>query len=399
MSGDGTRSLVGGVLSGTSMDGADVIFLELEGSLAQVGSGEDEPMRWTVRAFETRPWPLALREQIREGCRVGTARALTRLHARLGEAFADAVLTVMDRAGIDAADVAAIGSHGQTLWHEPPTTDERGATLQLGDPATLAERTGIPVVSDFRARDVAAGGHGAPLVPWADRVLLHRPGITRALQNLGGIGNVTLLPGSDPDRLRAFDTGPGVALLDAAVRRATQGRLPWDVDGEMARRGSEDAELLEELLSDPFFRQEPPRSTGREHFGDRFLDDLVRDLRPDGDGWNDLIATLTALTAESIARAYRDFLPVDAIDEVVLTGGGARNGALVDRICRALDPLPVHTGADALGIDPDAREAAAFALLARAYLDEVPGNVPAATGASGPRVLGSLTPGSSRRLA
>lgn len=384
-------SLVGGLMSGTSMDGADVLFLEIEGSLA-LGT----PVRWTVRAFETHPWPLALREQIRESCRAGTARALARLHVRLGEALADAVLSVMDDAGIDSDEVAAIGSHGHTVWHEPPSGDERGATLQLGDPATLAERTGIAVVSDFRARDVAAGGHGAPLVPWADRVLLHRPGVTRAIQNLGGIGNVTLLPGDgDPAGIRAFDTGPGVALLDSAVRHATHGRLPWDVDGEMARRGTENAELLEEWLSDPFFRKDPPRSTGRERFGDRFVEDLVRERKPgSADEWNDLIATLTALTAESIARAYRDFLPVESIDEVVLAGGGARNDALVERIGRALDSLTVRTGPDALGIDPDAREAAAFAILARAHLDGIPANIPAATGASGPRVLGSLTPAS-----
>ncbi len=369
-----------GVLSGTSMDGADVIVMEIR----------DE---WRVLAFETRPWPLALREEIREGCRAGSARALAALHVRLGEAFAEAVLTVLDEAGIAPDEIAALGSHGQTLWHIPPTAEGRGASLQMGDPATLAERTGIPVVSDFRARDVAAGGHGAPLVPWSDRILFHRPGQGRALQNLGGMGNVTYLPpDGDPEGVLAFDTGPGVALLDGAVRRATKGRLPWDTDGAMAFRGREDPDLLRELMEDPFFRTPPPRSTGREYFGDGYLEDLVVRLRPHGmEAWNDLVATLTALTAESVAAAYRDFLP--GVDEVVLTGGGARNPALVQRLERALDPLPVHTGAEALGMDPDAREAACFAMLAWAHLEGLPGNVPQATGAAGPRVLGSFTPG------
>lgn len=369
-----------GVLSGTSMDGADVIVMEIR----------DE---WRVLAFETRPWPLALREEIREGCRAGSARALAALHVRLGEAFAEAVLTVLDEAGIAPDEIAALGSHGQTLWHIPPTAEGRGASLQMGDPATLAERTGIPVVSDFRARDVAAGGHGAPLVPWSDRILFHRPGQGRALQNLGGMGNVTYLPpDGDPEGVLAFDTGPGVALLDGAVRRATKGRLPWDTDGAMAFRGREDPDLLRELMEDPFFRMPPPRSTGREYFGDGYLEDLVVRLRPHGmEAWNDLVATLTALTAESVAAAYRDFLP--GVDEVVLTGGGARNPALVQRLERALDPLPVQTGAEALGMDPDAREAACFAMLAWAHLEGLPGNVPQATGAAGPRVLGSFTPG------
>lgn len=388
-------TIVGGVLSGTSMDGADVLFMEVEGPLE--GPWGLDGLRWTILAFETHPWPLALREQIRQGCRAGTGRTLAQLHVRLGEAFSEAVLKVLANAGLSAEEVAALGSHGQTVWHEPPEDGKRGATLQLGDPATLAERVGIPVVSDFRARDVAAGGHGAPLVPWTDRLLLHRPGQGRALQNLGGMGNVTFLPADgDPARIRAFDTGPGVGLLDGAVRRATQGRLPWDVDGRMAARGREDPELLAELLEHPFFGMTPPRSTGRERFGDAYLDDLVTRVAPRStEEWDDLLATLTALTAESTARSYRDFLPEEGIDQVVLTGGGARNLALVSRLEEALAPLPVATGAEALGIDPDGREAACFALLAWAYLQGIPGNVTTATGASGHRVLGSFTPGRS----
>jgi anhydro-N-acetylmuramic acid kinase len=379
---------VGGLLSGTSMDGADAILLEI--------GGEDPlALEWRVLAFRSDPWPESLGDRIRTACQAGDARTLGHLHVELGEAFAQVFLTLLEEAGTAPEDVAAVGSHGQTVWHEPPGGGNRGFSLQLGDPATLAERTGIPVVHDFRARDLAAGGHGAPLVPWPDRVLLHRPGVGRALQNLGGMGNVTFLPASgEPEGIVAFDTGPGVALLDGAARRASGGAEPYDVDGKRAARGTVDPDLLEELLTHPFFRVPPPRSTGRETFGDAFLDRVVARMPPrDSRGWDDLLATLTALTAESVARAFADHLPAGEVHEVVLAGGGARNPALVRALTRALHPLPVRTGADALGVDPDAREAAAFAVLAWAHLRGIPGSLPRVTGAEGPRVLGSLTPG------
>ncbi len=379
---------VGGLLSGTSMDGADAILLE-------VGGTDPMALEWRVLAFRSDPWPEPLRARIGAACRGGDGRALGHLHVELGEAFARVFLALLGEAGVDPGEVAAVGSHGQTVWHEPPGGGVRGFSLQLGDPATLAERTGIPVVHDFRARDLAAGGHGAPLVPWPDRVLLHRPGVGRALQNLGGMGNVTFLPASgDPGGIVAFDTGPGVALLDGAARRASDGAEPYDLDGRRAARGRVDPELLESLLAHPFFRLPPPRSTGRETFGDVFLDGVVARVPPrDAREWDDLLATLTALTAESVARAFRDHLPAGEVGEVVLAGGGARNPALVRALTEALHPLPVRIGADALGVHPDAREAAAFAILAWAHLRGVPGSLPQVTGAAGPRVLGSLTPG------
>jgi anhydro-N-acetylmuramic acid kinase len=386
-------TLVGGLLSGTSMDGADALLLEV--SRTRV-SGEDfRPVHWRVVAFRTRAWDPEFRERIREACRTGRARELADLHVELGEAFARVFLELLEEEGIPPGRVAAVGSHGQTVWHRPPEGGRRGATLQLGDPATVAERTGVPVVSDFRARDVAAGGHGAPLVPWADLHFFHRPGSGRALQNLGGMGNVTYLPPDGaPDRVVAFDTGPGVALLDAAARRASAGAEHCDVDGRRAARGQEDLDLVGTLLADPFFHASPPRSTGRERFGDEYLDGLVARLAPDsGRAWDDLLATLTALTAESVALGYREHLPESGVDEVILTGGGARNPSLVARIRKAIEPLPVRTGADALGMDPDAREAACFALLAWAHLEGIPGNLPGVTGAAGPRVLGQWTPG------
>ncbi len=393
---------VGGLLSGTSVDGIDALVLRVEGD-------RPEALAWQVEAFRTFPWDAELGGAIRSAMTPGGADAaqLGALHVGIGEAFAAAFLALLDEAGIPADRVDAVGSHGQTIWHVPPgpaaapgagaraRPPGRGHSLQLGDPATLAERTGIPVVSDFRARDMAAGGHGAPLVSWCDRVLLHRPGTGRALQNLGGMGNVTFLPRDGSfEGVRGFDTGPGVALLDLAAQAASGGEARWDAEGRRALRGQIDAALLADLLADPFLVQAPPRSTGREHFGEARFRAIVEAATPASEGdWDDLLATLVEFTARTIADAYRAFLPRDPIDEVVLAGGGARNPALVARIEAALEGLPVRTGAEALGIDPDAREAAAFALLAWAHLEGVPGSLPAVTGARGPRVLGSLTPG------
>ena len=379
-----------GLMSGTSMDGIDAALLEIGGS----GPAD---FTWRVLGFEAFPYGETRRAQVLASVDGGTPATLCRLHADLGEWFAAAALGVCRATDTALEDVDVIGSHGQTVWHEPPGLGFRGATLQLGDAATIAERTGIPVVSDFRSADVAAGGHGAPMVPWPDRLLFSLPGKGRALQNLGGIGNVTWIPpkGSSTP-LVAFDTGPANVLLDVAAEAATGGRLSCDVDGTLARRGRVDDALLARLLENPFFRQAPPRSTGRELFGPPVVQQIAGERglergRSD-DGWPDLLATLTRLTARSIAHAYRDWVLPLGVEEVVLTGGGARNPLLVRAIEEELAPLPVR-GREALGMDPAAREAAAFAVLAWAHLKRVPANAPEATGADGPRVLGSYTPG------
>ena len=414
-----------GLMSGTSLDGIDTALLEVE---ERVGaSGDPAPgaagpeagdatltaaapppstaasLRWRLLAFRTRAYRPEERGALQAALEAGGPRDLALLHTRLGEWLADAVLDVLADHGADPATVAAIGSHGQTVWHEPPRGEARGSSLQLGCPATLAERTGIGVVSDFRSRDLAAGGHGAPLVPWADRVLLSSPDHPRALQNLGGMGNVTWLPAAgDPAPLLAFDTGPGVALLNIAAELATGGEWSFDQDGELALRGRVSESLLAQLLGHPFFREEPPRSTGRETFGPKLVREaslaLGRELgiqllagAPDAGG-PDLLATLTALTARSIGEAYRRWVLPLGVREVVLLGGGARNPALAEAIRRELSPLPFLEG-EALGMDPDAREAVAFALLAWAHLRGVPANVPEATGSRGPRILGCWTPG------
>lgn len=379
--------LIIGLMSGTSLDGVDAALVEIDGETP-------ETIRWRLAGFSTVGYSDARRAAIHGAILAGTADALCSLHADLGEWLAEAALRVCDEAGVDPARVAAMGSHGQTVWHRPPTQGMRGATLQLGDPATIAERTGCAVISDFRTRDMAAGGQGAPLVPWVDQLLFALPDGFRALQNIGGIGNVTWVPpqGSQASAF-AFDTGPGNSLINAAVELATGGRLPFDRDGRLAAQGEVQEELLRELLDHPFFALEPPKSTGRELFGVPFVERLAAATHAEGDrDWLNIVATLTELTARSIAEAYRRWLVPKGLDEVVLSGGGAHNPTLVGRIRSLLDPIPVRDG-QALGIAPEAKEAVAFAVLAWAHLHGIPCNVPAATGASGPRVLGSFTPG------
>jgi anhydro-N-acetylmuramic acid kinase len=382
--------LVIGLMSGTSLDGIDAALVELEGV----------PQRpaWRLRAFNSRAYGAAERNAIHSSIANGTAASLCRLHAEIGEWFAAAALRLCTEAAVEPAQIDAIGSHGQTVWHEPPCAGRRGATLQLGCPATIAERTGIPVVSDFRARDVAAGGEGAPLVPWVDRLLFAHDERCRVLQNIGGMANLSWLPPrGSAEPVIAFDTGPGNALMDAAVELATEGACTFDEGGAWAAAGAVDTQLLEELLAHPFFQREPPRSTGREAFGRGFVQQLVARLRPaDRQEWASLIATLTELTARSIADALDRWVRPRGIDELIITGGGALNPVLVERI-RALVRVPVTARPDALGVPPAAKESVAFAVLAWAHLLGVPANVPTATGATGERVLGSYTPGRAER--
>lgn len=392
-----------GLMSGTSLDGIDVALLEVEEKGGPGGRVGPRLAEWALKGFHTHPFTAEERAAIREGIEGGGPRELALLHTALGRWFASAVREFLELHGLDPAEVSAIGSHGQTIWHVPPVEGGVGSSLQLGCPATLAEGTGIQVVSDFRARDLAAGGHGAPLVPWADQLFFSSPDHARALQNLGGMGNVTWLPPSGSDApVVAFDTGPGVVLLDAAATMATGGRLTFDLDGRLARRGEVSEVVLTRLMGHPFLQEEPPRSTGRESFGPEMVRRAAEWLEEETDsplvggspetGWPDLLATLTAFTARTVGDAYRRWvLPLGA-DQLFLMGGGARNPALRAALDQELAPLCFRSGEE-LGMDPDAREAAAFALMAWAHLREIPANLPSATGAAGARVLGSLTPG------
>jgi anhydro-N-acetylmuramic acid kinase len=370
------RRIIIGLLSGTSADGTDAALCEIG------GSGENTGM--VARAFVTTPFPRPLRERI---YRVAQADAseLCDLDVLLGETFADAALAVCAAAGIGVDEVDLIGSHGQTAVHHPRSAGKLGATLQIGEAAVIAERTGRPVVSDFRVRDVAAGGEGAPLVPLVDHLLFRAPGRRRAMQNIGGIANVTLVSSRLED-LVAFDNAPGNMPLDTVARAASAGAEAFDRDGVRAARGAIDAGLLTELHRHPYLAMPLPKSTGRETFGRDFVYPLLARYEHRKD---DLIATLTRFSAEAIARSYREMLPAMP-DEVFVSGGGALNPVLMRHLKELLAPIRVDTSA-ALGVDPEAKEAISFAVLANQTLFGMAGNIPAVTGAAGPRVLGKVS--------
>src|SRR5438093_5217741 len=374
-----TAALAVGVMSGTSLDGVSTTLVRLT----------EQPLDAQLVAFRQDPYTTPERGQIIEAIARGGSQDLALLHVALGERFAGAVLQLLAQAKVAPGELSFIASHGQTIWHEPGR-----ATLQLGDPAVIAERVGVRVVSDFRSRDVAAGGQGAPLVPLADVMLFGHPERGRLLLNIGGIANVTWVPrrGIAAGAL-AFDTGPAVAVIDAVTRRLDSDAA-YDQDGERARRGHPDLKALHQLLGDPFFDQPPPKSTGREPFGIEFADRLIALVHGAGGSANDAVATATALTAEPVARGIERWTPPPAPaggDELVISGGGARNPALVELLAGRVRPRPVVPFAQ-LFFDGEAKEALAFAFLGFLTLAGKPGHLPPATGARGPPVLGSVTP-------
>ncbi len=367
-------------MSGTSLDGIDVAVVEL-------GGEEERPAPARLVTFESFTYEASFRDRMRQVVEGGSPADLCDLNFDLGERMATAVSDALIAAGVSARDVTAIGSHGQTVWHAPPEQGVRGATLQLGEAAVIAERTGIPVIADFRVRDMAAGGQGAPLTPYFDRLLLSGAE-ARVIVNLGGMGNLTALPAAGSEDLPvAFDTGPGVALIDAAVHRLTGGHQAFDAEGRLAAAGHVMEPDLESWLADPFFATAPPRSTGRERFGGPALNRWLAGTA--GARAEDLIATLTEVTAASVRMAF-EWVPF-TVGAVYLCGGGARNPVLARRIADGLAPLPVEP-VDELGWNGDAREAAAFALLARQHVLGIPLDIGWATGAEGPRVLGKRVP-------
>ncbi len=371
--------LAAGLMSGTSLDG-------VTGALVRIA--EPAPGRYAVELLMRRTVPYgADREgRIAQALAGGGPRELALLDADLGEWFAECLEALLDDAGVAPAALAFVGSHGQTVWHEP-----RRASLQLGAPAVIAERLGVTVIADFRARDVAAGGEGAPLVPRADRLLFARDGAPRVLLNLGGIANLTLVPPrGDDGPLLAFDTGPGVMVIDACVRRLFPGRR-FDEGGAIARGGRVLEAALDEFLAHPYFAAPPPKSTGREMFGGPFAEQFASYCRAAGATDADVVATATELTARGIGRAAALLPAWGRGADVVRSGGGARNDALVAAIARAW-PGAEHRAFDDLFFDGEAKEAVAFAFLGYLTYTGRPGNEPGATGAAGPRVLGSITP-------
>lgn len=366
-----------GLISGTSADGIDAVVAELCGS----GSA----LRHRVLAFETLPLPAALRTAVLDLCedRAGID-VLCQINAQLGALFAEAVLQVVDRAGMQPGDIDLIGSHGQTVRHLP--NGDPPSTLQIGDASVIAQHTGIVTVADFRPADMAVGGQGAPLVPLADCLLFGDGERERVLLNIGGIANVTIVAaGARPQDVCAFDTGPGNMLIDAAVERATGGRERFDKGGMRAARGTVDSALLERLMQHPYLRRQPPKSTGREEFGTAFLDEITQS---GAYGECDLLATLTEFSARSIAEGISR-AAAQSVSTIWVAGGGVHNAHLLERLRCAMGGARVESLAE-LGVDPDAREALSFAVLANETIMGRVGNAPAATGARRAVVLGKI---------
>ncbi len=378
---------VAGLMSGTSVDGVDVAVVDI----ATRGRRSVE-----LLAFRTFAYPAAVRRAVERVSRAeGRTDEICHLNFVLGEVFADAVGKLAAASGIAMESIDLIGSHGQTIHHLPAARRfgrrKVRSTLQIGEPCVIAERTQITTVADFRPRDIAAGGEGAPLVPYADYVLLADKRQTRAVQNIGGIANVTFLPaGGKVADVLAFDTGPGNMIVDRVMALATDGRRRYDRGGATAARGAVNGPLLAELMRHYYLRRKPPKSTGREAFGEEFADAIWARSRADGLPAEDIVATVTAFTADSIADAYRRHLPA-VPEEVILCGGGALNRTLVAMLAERIAPAAVTTTA-AFGIPIDAKEAVSFAILAAETIRGVAGNVPTATGAGKPVVLGKIIP-------
>jgi anhydro-N-acetylmuramic acid kinase len=369
-----------GLMSGTSLDGATA-------AVVRFTPRGDNGVDAELLAFVLHDYTPAQRARLQRALSGTTPSEYTRLNFDLGGWLADAAIAAIAEAGISRKEIAAIASHGQSIWHEPGHS-----TWQTGESSVIAERTKIDVISDFRVRDMAAGGQGAPLVPMADAMLFSDSSKWRALQNLGGIANVSVVPpGGDLRGVRAFDTGPGCGVIDKVVR-TLRPDLAYDVDGRLASKGKPVASVVDRLLSDEYFRAEPPKSTGPELFSVKYTEDLIASCRAESPGCSDedIIATAVSLTARSIGDAYERFV-AEPITEVFLSGGGAKNPALVKAITEAVAPRTV-SDFDAAFFDGEAKEAVAFALLGYLHLNRRPGNVPTATGAAGPRILGKHTP-------
>lgn len=369
-----------GLMSGTSLDGITAAVVRFTPTSETAVSAE-------LLAFTVRDYTPQQRSRLQGALSGATPSEYTRLNFDLGGWLADAAISAIAEAGIAKKDIAAIASHGQSIWHEPGHS-----TWQTGESSVIAERTCIDVISDFRVRDMAAGGQGAPLVPMADAMLFSDPHNWRALQNLGGIGNVSVVPpGGDQKGVRAFDTGPGCGVIDKVVR-TLRPQLAYDVDGKLASKGNAIESVVSELMQAEYFRTAPPKSTGPELFSVAYTQALIAACRAARASCTDedIIATAVLLTARSISDAYNRFI-AEPVSEVFLSGGGAKNPALVAAITREVAPRVVKDF-DKTFFDGEAKEAVAFALLGYLHLAGRPGNVPTATGASGPRILGKRTP-------
>jgi anhydro-N-acetylmuramic acid kinase len=391
-----SRNIIG-LMSGTSCDGIDACLVNI--------TGNGSSTQIDIIGFEVYPFKEKIRNLIFEASdeTIGTVDKICQLNFTLGKLFADAARQIAEKLSIPLSGIDIIGSPGQTIYHisslKENTDKEVRSTLQIGEPSVIAQETGVTTVADFRTRDIAAGGEGAPLVPYADFILFGREGASRVIQNIGGISNVTFLPENGGiDEIIAFDNGPGNMIIDRFAEIMTDGKLKYDKDGELASKGKLNQDLLERLCAHPYLSKPPPKSTGREDFGIHFSDKLFKELRQSNIDVFDAIKTITAFTAKSISDSYKNFiLPSNKIAEVIISGGGTHNPVLFQYMKNYLRDISISK-VDDFGIPSEAKEALSFAILANETICGNPSNVPSATGARESVVLGKIIPGLQRSL-
>ena len=368
-----------GIMSGTSLDGVDAALVNI--------TGVNEETEVELIAFETLGIPEEIDQQIRESFSIESSNSalISSLNVELGELFADAAIKVSKAAKINLKDVDFIASHGQTIYHIPEESEKyRASTLQVGEAAIIAEKTGCTVVSNFRPRDMAVGGQGAPIVPYSEYILYRHNKHTRLLQNIGGIGNVTVIPpNASLNDLVAFDTGPGNMIINELTQHFYN--ESYDKDGKHAQKGNVNKEVLDEWMSHPFILREPPKTTGREEFGLQFVQEYLNKYTLAAEDW---LATATMFTAKSIAKSVEKYITEKT--DLIIGGGGSYNPTLVQMIKEVLPAVSVIRQED-LGFSSDAKEAVAMTILGNQTLHHQPSNVPSATGASKPVILGSIT--------
>ncbi|MDG0872062.1 anhydro-N-acetylmuramic acid kinase [Paenibacillus thiaminolyticus] len=382
------RTIIG-LMSGTSLDGIDAAVVRVQGS----GTGTEVELL----AFHGIEYDAELRDRMKRLCGKEHSHAadLCMMNAYLGQRFAEAAREAAAAAGIPMEDIDLVSSHGQTVWHQPEADSEDRysvpSTLQIGDLSVIAKLTGRPVVGDYRPADMAVGGQGAPLTPYADYIFHRHERMGRIAQNIGGIGNCTVVPaGAEAEQVLAFDTGPGNMLIDQAVYRLWEGAPAYDRDGGWAAQGQVSEAWLSELLEHPYYAQKPRKTTGREMFGEAYAMALIQDGLARGLPAADIVATFTMLTVRTIASAYRDFIfPEHDIHEVIVSGGGARNETMMRWLAAELPEQRVQRS-DEAGLPGDAKEAIAFAVLANEFVHGIANQLPSVTGASRPTVMGKL---------
>ncbi len=375
-----------GIMSGTSLDAVDLALVEIE---------EGKIKEYVLRSFRSFPINPDLREKTLQASipESGDVSLICELNFALGHLYAEGVLNLLYEEGLKGEDIDLIGCHGQTIYHKPRARVP--STLQIGEAGVIAERTGITTISNFRSRDIAAGGEGAPIVPYVDYLLFGRSGLNIVLQNIGGIGNFTYLPASgDLNEVIASDSGPGNLLIDTAISILTEGKQTYDIDGKLAESGKINRKLLSEMMEHPFFERSVPKSTGREEFGRPLVERYLARSREMGLSQKDFLATLTAFTARSIGQTCGEFL-VDKgleIDEFIVSGGGSFNPTLMAMLQEKLGEIPCRRYQD-LGHNSEAKEAVAMAILAYCTFNRQANNLPGATGARQRVIMGDITPG------